>query len=389
MRLTLITSAPALAAELGRQAREAGMEVAETLVRRQDEALAPLLGRARGDLVVAGVADAEADLAGLEALATHRPLPPLVLLSVRRDTDTLLRAMRAGVHEVLADPPPAAEFLEALRRAAQRVPARSVEPPRGRVVAFVASKGGSGATFLATNLGHLLATECHRRVVLLDLDLQYGDAAYFVSDQPVRTSIADLARQAERLDASMLDAALLRVAPGFGVLPAPEEPEAALGLTAQQLEQVIRVAREQHDFVLLDVQRLLDPLTLKALDQADTVCLVTHNMIPHVRDARRLVRILRALGYADSKLQLLVNRHSRRAGLPIEQVEKAVGLKVDRVLPDGGDDVADAVNAGVPVSELHPHHTITRALRELAAGLCDGPHAGPRGWLDRLFHEAA
>lgn len=386
MKVTLICHAPGLASQLAQLARAEGLDGAQLLPRAKGEPLAPLLAQAEGDLVVVDAGDTDADLSVLEALAPARPALSLILLSARRDADTLLRAMRAGIREVLPNPPEPAEFAAALRRLAQRSPPADA---RGRIISFVACKGGSGATFLATNLAYILATEHKRRVALLDLDLQYGDAAYFVTDQPVHTSLADLARQVDHLDASLLDSSMVRVTDHFSLLASPEQPEDALGITGFQLERVIDMARDNYDIVLLDIERMLDPLSIKGLDKAEAIYLVTENMIPHVRDARRLVRILRALGYPDSKLRLVVNRHDRGVGLDQQQVEKAVGLKVAFTIPDSLQEVAEAVNTGVPVVQIHPHNAVSRALRELASTVAEGAGKTPRKWLARLIGEPA
>src|SRR6185369_8779200 len=133
--------------------------------------------------------------------------------------------------------------------------------------------------------------------------------SYFMTDSPAKCTLADLTRQVERLDANLLSASMLRVAPKFSLLAAPEEPEAALAITASQLERVLDVAARNCDILVLDVERMIDAVTVKALDRADLVFLVLQNMLPHVRDTRRLVRTLRGLGYPDTKLRLVVNRY--------------------------------------------------------------------------------
>jgi pilus assembly protein CpaE len=172
------------------------------------------------------------------------------------------------------------------------------------------------------------------------------------------------------------------------LLAAPEEPEAALGITTYQLERVLDLAQSSYDFVLLDVERMLDPLSILALDKAQAIYLVTENMIPHARDAKRLVRILRALGYGDDKLRLVVNKADRRGGIAIEQLEKAVGLKVTHQVRDSEADVAEAVNTGSPLVDLHPNNTVARELRHIARQLAEG-HAAERGWFGRLIGQEA
>ncbi|HET8746400.1 MAG TPA: AAA family ATPase [Ramlibacter sp.] len=388
MRTTLICQGEDFAAELARVARQEGASSVQPLARAAGEPLQPLLARVQGDVLVVQSGTPERDLPQLEWLTAARPALAVILLSTSRDADLLLRAMRAGVGEVLPDPPAAADLAAALQRAAQRARPPGGATQLGRVMSFVACKGGSGATFIAANLGYVLASERSLRVALLDLDLQYGDSACFVSDQPARSSLAELARHIDRLDADLLEASMLHISEGFHLLAAPEQPEDALGVTAFQLERVIEVARMVYDVVLLDVERMMDPLGIKALDKSETTFLVAENMIPHVRDARRLVRVLAAIGAPQQKLRLVLNREGRRGGLGLAQVEKGVGLKVAHRVPDNLDEVPEAVNAGVPIAQMHPRSPVARALREIADGMDLAQperRRDARGWLRRLI----
>ncbi|MBI5278025.1 MAG: AAA family ATPase [Burkholderiales bacterium] len=390
MKATLMSCTASLMEDLRTVAEAGGVAVAKTLLRQPGQPLQDLLEQAEGDLLVVecGSGSLDAELLALEAYTRAVPAAGIILLTARLEAGALLAAMRAGVREVLPAHPTAAEFSAALRRVAEHSRSTAATGPRGQVVAFVACKGGSGATFLATNLAWVLAEELGQRTALLDLDLQYGDAAYFVTDGRAKSNLAELARQVDRLDADLLEASMIAVSPNFRLLPAPEEPEAALGITGYQLERVLDVARANYDFVVIDVERMLDPLAIKALDKADTIHLVTESMVPHLRDARRLVRVLHALGYPDSKLRLIANRIDRRGSVELDEAAKVVGLKFSQAIRDSFPEVAEAVNTGTPLAQLHPGNTVTRALREMAEALTDSP-AAPKGWLGRLMHQVA
>ena len=132
----------------------------------------------------------------------------------------------------------------------------------GKVLAFISCKGGSGATFLATNLGYALATLENKRVLLIDLNLQFGDASLFVSDQkpaghPVRRGAArSPGSTASFLASCMVERhARLRRAGGAG------RPGPCQRRQARAHRQFIKLARRQYDFILLDVGRRLDAVS--------------------------------------------------------------------------------------------------------------------------------
>jgi pilus assembly protein CpaE len=388
VKAVLICASDKLLDTLGPVIQAGGYEVDRALVRRRGQPLTGLLDKGPAGVALlvvdSGNARPQDDLAALAVLTSADPALQVLMFSPQRDADALLAAMRAGVREVLPSPPEAAEVQAALQRLGKRAPA-----PRApaHVIAFMSCKGGSGATFVATNVAWLLAAEHEKRTVLIDLDLQYGDASYFVSDQPAKANLADVTRQIDRLDARLLGASMVAVAPNFSLLAAPDDAEAALAITPQQLGRVLDVAAQGHEYVVLDLERMLDAVAVKALDRAELVFLVLEGMLPHVRDAKRLVRMLRSLGYPDGKLRLVVTREDRRGAISRQQIEAAVGLKVSYGVPDSPGEIAEAVNAGVPLPQLHPHGAAVRALRLIAQGLTGRKSSAARGWIGRLVGE--
>lgn len=386
MKATLLPRTPELLETLRHAVQGEDVEVTQARVRAAGEPLAPLLRGFEGDLlVVQGECRAAEDLVAIERLTAERPSVLVLLLCSHHDSEGLVAAMRAGVHEVLHSPPEPDEIAAALRRAARR---RKVARPgvRARVIAFIACKGGSGATLLATNVAYLLATEREKKVALIDLDLEYGDATSFLTDQRGKGSVADITRHVERLDAKLLTSSMIAVTPRLMVLPAPDDPEAALSVTGAQVERVLDMAGEVFDIVILDLGRMFDGIAVKALDRADVICPVMEDLIPCIRDAKRLMRSFRALGYPDDKIQLVVNRYDRRSRIPLAELEAAVGAKVRHTVPNSFEEVAEAINLGLPLLKVAPRNPVIASLRELAVKLV-GP-APSRGWLERLVGEA-
>jgi pilus assembly protein CpaE len=323
----------------------------------------------------------------LEQFSLRHPETAVMLLCEAPSPEFIIDAMRAGAREVLSTPLVPVQVRTALNHIEQRLrPLESAARPKGKVIAFIACKGGSGATFLATNLGYCLALHNEVRVALLDLNLQFGDAALFVSDQPVFNTLAEVADSIDRLDASLLDASMLHVLPNYGLLPAPEDAERALGVKPERIEAILELAREHYDYVILDVGRSLNAATLKALDSADYIYPVMQETLPFIRDAKRLVGTLLALGLSREKIRLVVNRHTEHGGISLQDVEDTLGMKTYMTVPNSYDAVSSSVNQGIPVCELSKHDPVTRALERMSELLMEVPHEKRSGWLSNIFH---
>lgn len=328
-----------------------------------------------------------AALDAVEALNLRSPGVETLLISDDATAEFLMHAMRVGVREVI----PTAASPDVLQAAMTRLKHKRSKADAGlvdesKVFAFLSCKGGSGATFLATNFAYTAASQFGRRVALIDLNLQFGDAAIFVSESRPPSNLAELSQQIHRLDASLLAASMLEAAPNFFVLAAPEDPAHASDVKRQHIEAIIRLARRHYDFVVLDVSRSLDAVSLQALDMADTIFPVLQLTLPFVRDGKRLLSVFRSLDYPRSKIQLVVNRHEKGGELSLQDLERAFDEKVSHVVPNSYAAAAAAVNLGVPIVKANPGNPISKLLVEMVRGFAPVQTPAPNGgWLSRLL----
>ena len=349
-----------------------------------------IVNGSRPDLVLVETTTPQ-DFLALETLAGAHPEIDYVLVGNEHSPEFLLRAMRAGVREVLPAPATPEAVLAALRRLLRKHTPATVVPAaaHGEVLALVSCKGGSGATFVAANLAHLLAASGRRRVALIDMNLQFGDAALFVSSETPVSNVADVARNIDRLDPDLLRASMAEVAPGLWVLAAPDDPAHAADVTPQHVRQIVELAREMFDFVIIDAGRSLSSVTLQALDLADRVYAVLQLTLPFIRDGKRLRNVFRSLDYPAKKIHWIVNRHQKDNQFTVEDLKRT--LEIDQVicLPNHYEAVAAAVNQGVPVERIAPNSTIARSLRDLTESIAPAASGKARsGWLSGLFRGA-
>ena len=339
-------------------------------------------------LIIEAACDNLAELASLEHISLRHPALSVILLCPVRSPEFLIEAMRVGVREVISLPLSKPTLLEAVARVQQRA---AVAKPlqKGAVIAFIGCKGGSGATFLATNLGYILAAAKGKKVALLDLNLQFGDASLFVSDNVPANTLADVAgSNASRLDAYFLASAMVQVLPNFGVLAAPEDPSRASEIKPEAIEVLLNLAKTHYDFVILDIGRSLNAVTVKALDHTDLIFTVIQQTLPFIRDANRELHSLQSLGYTKDKVRLIVNRCEEGGDIRLEDVERTLGVKVFKTIPNSYSAVSASVNQGMPIMQISVHDPVTKALQDIAQGLVGEVSVKRNGWLRNLLHAA-
>jgi pilus assembly protein CpaE len=386
MKALLITSDDQLQAEIATQgaarvpplnlvARRTGMR--DALDRLVPEGPVLVIIDASDD----GDEGADADL--LERLAKHYPGASIMLLTRVTRQELLIRAMRAGVREVLQLPLVHRAFHEAMDRVGATVGASTMR--EGKVLAFISCKGGSGATFISTNFGYALATLAGKKTLLIDLHGQFGDATLYVTDQKAAMTLSDVCSQIARLDAPFLESCLVHVTAGFGILAAADDPARAVTLRPEHMDAIMRVARKHYDYILLDVGRQIDAISLRALDSADAIYPVLQLGLPDIRDARRLLDIFRSLGYPPENTRLIVNRYEKGGKLRLQDLQSALGTEVLQTIPNDYVAVTDSVNQGVPVLQLSRSAPVARSLTELVELITARRVPESKGLFDRLF----
>jgi pilus assembly protein CpaE len=399
MRMGLITSTPARQAELSSMiGSQEHTELSAQVRDRHSDGLRDVPVESLDILILDSPPDTstqerDRDLAWLGQCVNRHPALGVLWLTDDIDPAFLLQAMRSGVREVLRWHPDPAEFAQALQRLRRHV--QSLTPPArdghadehtpGRLIAFVPTKGGCGATFMATNTAYLLAKEMACDTVLIDLDLHGADASYYLSSDEHRNSLLDLTRHTDRLDAHLLHSSLHSVVPHLFLLAAPDVSELAAPITAVQLEHVLSLARRHYGMVLLDMPDALDALTVKALDLADEVVLVMGNTVAHVRNAKRWLTMLRSLGYADAKLRVVLNKTHAGSEVDTALIEGALGLPVHQTLPNDPATALQATNQGLPLMSLNGHSPLVQALRQFITHTWHFSAPKRKSWLERWF----
>jgi len=306
-------------------------------------------------------------------ISDTRPSVATLLVSHDTSADLLRRALRSGLTDVVSMLEGDLEELQtafdvALERSLRmKAPAADqTRPHRGRAFTVLSTKGGVGKSVVAVNVAVSLAG-LGKSTVLVDLDLGSGDVGIMLQLNPQRT-IADAAIECDNLDEEMLRGFITEHPSGLHVLLAPPGREEASLVTAPRLNRILDLLLGMYDAVVVDTPPVIDDCILTAVDKSARVLLVTTVDVTSVKDARLAAQQLRALGYSDDSMRLILNRSDSRVFLDPVEVERAVGLDIaaripsDRIVPR-------SVNKGVPVIDESPRSAVARSLKGLAASL--------------------
>jgi pilus assembly protein CpaE len=308
---------------------------------------------------------AACDLA--EVCRVERPEVGVILMRRRLDVTVLAQALRSGVREVLAadDITGLASAARRSRELSERFAGHSSEgqSAEGRVVTVFSAKGGVGKTTFSTNLSaHLASTGS--RVLLVDLDLAFGDVGISLQLLPQR-SIIDIGGMAGHLDEQGLASIVTHHDSGLDAACAPAEPSDADRIPGQMVAELLRVARRSYDFVVIDTPPAFTEHVLAAFDISDVLILIATLDIPAVKNLRLTLDTLDLLGSPKDARVVVLNRSDAKVGLRAQDVVTAIQQDIAIEVPNSAA-VPASVNRGVPIVLDEPKHPVSVALRQLA-----------------------
>ena len=263
-------------------------------------------------------------------------------------------------------------------------PTEEVAAEPSRIITILSPKGGAGKTSAATNLAIGLAKQHPRQVVLVDLDLQFGDVASNLRLQPTSTMV-DLSRKWP-VDSTQLKLALTSHHSGLYTLCAPLNPAEADEITSEHVSGVLRALHRSFRYVVVDTDPGLSERVLSALDVSTDMVMICSTEVPSIRGLKKALEALDVVGLTTARRIFLLNRADAKVGLDLDQLERTVGQGVDVRVPSSIDMVL-ATNDGVPVMESGRNPALVKAFESLVA--CFQPQAtavgdGGRGAV-RLF----
>ena len=337
------------------------------------------------DLIVAEGLAASGAIASLRVASEGR-ITPILVVAPAHDVEARIAFLEAGADDVISggfEPTELTGRVTALLIRTGRIATDlGAHPGTGEIVAFFSPKGGVGTTTLAVNTAVLLAggagTKARSsaqptngvlpssRVLLIDLDLQFGQVATHLNLMP-RYDVAGLASD----DQSLADPELARTyltthSSGLNVLAAPARPEADFRVTLEHLQRVIEIMQPSFDHILVDLGSRLDPRSLWLLEQANAHVFVLFPEIAALRAMSLLMAFLAETTPLRSRSLMVINHVFPKELLKSRDVENLLRAKPAAEVPYTEVEMIRSVNEGVPLVMSRPSAPAALAMRRLA-----------------------
>lgn len=303
------------------------------------------------------------DIRNVRALAKA----PLILAAYGAPNGIVEVGLEVGAADVLLLPQSSETLMFALHKAS----AASGTTHDGKIVTVFSPKGGSGKTVLATNIAAATA-RAGIHTLLVDFDLQFGDAALMLAVSP-RATIADMAGSAGDVDIEKLNAFVNSDARNdLALLAAPRRPEEAEIVRQSDLEAVLDAARNGYEAIVVDTGPLFDGPMIAALDRSDQLILVCTPEVTSLKNVRIGLETIDRLGFPRDRVLIVANRIGASGGIVMREMEDALGVEIGFELPDDPG-VPAAVNRAIPSVLSDEKGRFSKAVSELANSLFAEP----------------
>lgn len=335
------------------------------------------------DVVIMPLGAGDTDVLSLaERIILDRPRIHVILVTESMEVSILQSAIKVGAHNVVELPDNPKDFAEYIKTVYHTENARINSLSEGkktltwmsRVVTIFGPKGGLGKTTIAVNLAAELARQ-NKKVVLVDLDLQFGDVHIFLDIDPTDT-IAELVQEFFSSNIDSVRSFMTVHSSGIHVLCSPKSPEYAETISAEKIQSLLSLLRSYYDFVIIDTPPFFTDVIITALESSSNILFVTGLDISILKNSKVSLALLESLQMTD-KMRLIVNRAVDMSSITVDDVQKILGYPIWAKIPSDYKVAVTALNRGIPFVSSSPTSKLALSIGDMANMLLHGEAAKP------------
>jgi len=305
----------------------------------------------------------------VETILKTDKIGEIFILSDDLDSKNLMRAMRAGIKEVISSTSDVTEIQGALKRFLERRQEKIVYEDKkpGKIISILGSKGGVGTTTIAVNLAVALS-DLHKgdNIALIDLNFAFGEIPLFLDIAP-KFHWGEITKNINRLDDTFLLNVFSDYQKGLKVLPSPSYLNGHRSASPEIMQRILGHMTTMFQYVVVDCGQSQDDSILKAIQMSEHVLMVSILSLPCLSNTQKIIQSLTDLGYSEKEnIKFVVNRFTKKSEIPLKDAETGVGQEVFWKIPNDYKTTMAAINQGKPLKAIAPGSAITRNFSRFA-----------------------
>ncbi|WP_340587148.1 pilus assembly protein CpaE [Erythrobacter alti] len=298
--------------------------------------------------------------------------PGTVVIAVGQVNDVRLYRdlIASGIHDYLLKPLSANQLRDSLTQA-QAV----FSAPRGGnegdgehehvATAIVGTRGGVGASTLATSLAWLFSIEHERSTALLDLDVHFGTGALSLDLEPGR-GLTDAIDNPSRIDGLFIERAMIRANDNLAIMSAEAPINSPLMTDGTAFVQLEEEFRQAFDMTVIDLPRNMLINFPHLLTEVNVVTLVTELTLASARDTIRILSWLKQNAPGAHPMIVCNKMQSGAAEISKADFEASIERKINFQISLDQKAAVNAAKLGQTFIEANKGSRTVAPLREIA-----------------------
>ncbi len=307
--------------------------------------------------------------------------PGTVVIAIGQVNDVRLYRdlVASGIQDYLLKPLTASQIRDALAQAQAVFTAPRQHDGAGAKrhisTAVVGTRGGVGASMLATSLGWAFATEHKLPTALLDLDVHFGTGALTLDLEPGR-GLTDAIENPSRIDGLFIERAMIRANDNLAILSAEAPINAPLMTDGSAFVQLEEEFRQAFEMTVIDMPRNMLINFPHLLSEVNCVVLATEYTLASARDAIRILSWLK--GNAAHCQTFVVANKVQPVSQEISKAdfEASIERKVNFTIPYDAKAATNAAKLGQTFAEANRTSKGSTVIREIAQAIVGVSDAG-------------
>ncbi|HCE2220907.1 TPA: AAA family ATPase [Vibrio parahaemolyticus] len=305
----------------------------------------------------------------------------LIVFGDESDTASLKMALRLGATDYFSRSVELGELYPLLKSTAEE---KVSNKQMGDLTLFINTKGGSGATTLATNTAIELSSYAKSKVLLIDLDMQFSDAADYLNCKP-KYNINDVIDSVNDLDELSLEGLVYQHPSGLNYLCFNQNDSRNNHKHAAQVSKLLPILRQFYSHIIVDLSHGVDHVYQQIVSPATHIFLIMQQNVTSVKHAVSYIRSLELdYGLSNHQVELIVNRFEKKSTISLKDIENAVGGHAIHLVPNNFAIAIESANLGNPIVQSKKNSALKASLAEISH-LLESPTQEHQSWIKKFF----
>jgi len=328
-------------------------------------------------VLIVDIGESSAPLTAMLSLtAAFSEQTRLIGIGTINDINLYREMVGAGITDYLVKPVTEKALAAALCRTEDTPATASTADPNAQSknnrIAVIGARGGVGASQVAVNLAWLLSQERGHKTALIDLDLEFGTVALALDLEPTR-GLREALESPNRIDSLFIESATAKVTDKLSVMATEETLAQKIAFNPEAIGVLFEAVGRSNTCIVADVPRTTFAVRQRVFEECTRIVAVTDLSLSGLRDTMRLLTGIEEVA-PDRPVTVVANRASaKHQAMSPSEFQKALGHKVDFILPDDPKAFTAAANVGKPVVQANSKSPVSRTLRKIAEAVADIP----------------